>query len=142
MMREVCTYRARARDVTISSMRRERLLMVMRGTASLPQTTLTHHSRSAGSSDSLTSPPGGQNAQHFRSAAKASDPLNPGSHYQSPKPHTRLSRKRNASGQGPMECVPSTPRHPDTMLCIAPSYCPRDHSKLPPIWVVCRSRGG
>ncbi len=63
-------YLVRASAVTISSMRRERLLTVMRGTASLPHTTLTHQSRMAGSSDSLTRPPGGQNAQHFRSATK------------------------------------------------------------------------
>ena len=61
-------YLERASAVTISSISRERLLTVMRGTASLPQTTLTHHSRMAGSSDSLTRPPGGQYAQHFRSA--------------------------------------------------------------------------
>lgn len=70
-----CRFRAnahleRASAVTISSMSRERLLTVMRGTASLPQTTLTHQSRMAGSSDSLTRPPGGQYAQHFRSAPK------------------------------------------------------------------------
>ncbi len=57
-----------ARAVIISSMRRARLLVVMRGTASLPQTTEMHHSRSAGSSVSLTRPPGGLNAQHLRSA--------------------------------------------------------------------------
>ena len=59
-----------ARAVIISSMRRARLLVVMRGTASLPQTTEMHQSRSAGSSVSLTRPPGGLNAQHFRSACR------------------------------------------------------------------------
>ena len=44
------------------------MLVVMRGTASLPQTTEMHHSRSAGSSVSLTRPPGGLKAQHFRPA--------------------------------------------------------------------------
>lgn len=45
-----------------------RVLVVMRGTASLPHTTLMHQSLNAGSSVSLTRPPGGLNAQHLRSA--------------------------------------------------------------------------
>ena len=49
----------RARDVTISSMRRVMLFTVMRGTASLPETTLVHQLSDHLSKLLLTKPPGG-----------------------------------------------------------------------------------
>ena len=52
----------------ISSMRRRRLLVLERGTASLPATTLVHQPAIAGCRPLLIRPPGGLNAQQRMSA--------------------------------------------------------------------------
>ena len=60
-------HRERASAVIISSMRRRRLLVLARGTASLPATTLVHQPAIAGCRPLLIRPPGGLNAQQRRS---------------------------------------------------------------------------